>query len=55
VTAFCSEIMDGGVVGELFKEAAKKPFAMEVTTAALKDVETVWNDPEKSGRVVFEV
>jgi NADPH:quinone reductase-like Zn-dependent oxidoreductase len=42
-------------VGEFFAEAAKRPFAIEVTTAALKDVETAWNDPEKSGRVVFQV
>jgi NADPH2:quinone reductase len=41
-------------VGEFFEEAAKKPFAMEVKTAALRDVESKWTNREQGTRVVFQ-
>lgn len=40
-------------VGELFKEAAKKPFQNAVKTAPLRDVETLWNSREEAVRLVF--
>lgn len=42
-----------GAVGEFLAEAAKKPFAMEVKQAALRDVESVWVKPEQGARIVF--
>jgi NADPH:quinone reductase-like Zn-dependent oxidoreductase len=42
-------------LAEFFKEAAKNPFATKVRTAALRDVESLWNAPEKDGaRLVFQ-
>jgi NADPH:quinone reductase-like Zn-dependent oxidoreductase len=41
-------------VGELFKEAAKKPFVIEIKTAALRDVTALWNSPDKGARLVFQ-
>ena len=41
-------------VSELFKEAAKKPFAIDVRTVALRDVETLWKSPEHGARLVFQ-
>jgi NADPH:quinone reductase-like Zn-dependent oxidoreductase len=41
-------------VGELFKEAAKKPFKNAVKTASLRDVEALWNSREEGTRLVFE-
>ncbi len=40
-------------VGEFFKEAAARPFDVEIKVAALKDVEAVWGEAEKATRVVF--
>ena len=40
-------------VGEFFAEAAKRPFAVEIKTVALRDVEGVWGAAEGGGRVVF--
>ena len=34
-------------VGEFFKEAAARPFDVEIKTVALKDVEAVWGEAEK--------
>jgi hypothetical protein len=36
-----------------FKEAAKSPFATQVRTAALRDVESLWNAPDGGARLVF--
>lgn len=41
-------------VGELFKEAAKKPFNNAVKTAPLCEVESLWNSREEAVRLVFE-
>ena len=41
-------------IGELFKEAAAKPFAIEVKTVTLRDVESVWKSPESGVRFVFQ-
>jgi NADPH:quinone reductase-like Zn-dependent oxidoreductase len=41
-------------VRELFKETAKKPFAMNVKTAALRDVESMWMTREQGTRIVFK-
>jgi NADPH2:quinone reductase len=41
-------------VGELFREAAKKPFDNAVKTARLNEVEKLWNDREEAVRRVFE-
>ncbi len=40
-------------VREFFVEAAKAPFDVEIKVAALKDVEAVWGEIDKGGRVVF--
>ena len=40
-------------VGEFFKEAASRPFDVEIKVAALKDVEAVWGKVERGSRVVF--
>jgi len=41
-------------VGELFQEAAKKPFHNAVKTAPLREVEALWNSPEQGTRLVFQ-
>ena len=41
-------------VGELFKEATKKPFLSAVKTAPLRDVEALWSSREEGTRLVFE-
>jgi NADPH2:quinone reductase len=41
-------------VREFFEEAAKRPFANEVKTVALRDVETLWKSPEHGARLVFQ-
>lgn len=41
-------------VGELFKEAAKKPFKNDVETVPLSEVEAMWNVREHGTRIVFE-
>ncbi|HWY40632.1 MAG TPA: zinc-binding alcohol dehydrogenase family protein [Chthoniobacterales bacterium] len=41
-------------VGELFKEAAKKPFDNAVKMARLNEVEKLWNNHEEAVRLVFE-
>ena len=41
-------------VGEFFKEAAARPFDVEIKTVALKDVEPVWSEVEKGARIVFQ-
>lgn len=41
-------------VGELFREAAKKPFQITVKAAPLSEVEALWNSSEQGTRVVFQ-
>ena len=41
-------------VGELFQEAAKKPFHNAVMAAPLREVELLWNSPEQGTRLVFQ-
>lgn len=41
-------------VGELFKEAAEKPFDNAVKAAPLREVEALWNSREEAVRLVFE-
>jgi hypothetical protein len=40
-------------VGEFFKEAAARPFDVQIKVADLKDVAAVWGETEKGARVVF--
>ena len=37
-----------------FEEAAKKPFATKIKAAPLRDVEALWNAPERGARLVFQ-
>ncbi len=41
-------------LAEFFQAAAKAPFATKVKAAALRDVEALWNAPEREGRLVFQ-
>jgi NADPH:quinone reductase-like Zn-dependent oxidoreductase len=41
-------------VSELFQEAAKRPFQSAVKAAPLRDVESLWNAPERGARLVFQ-
>jgi NADPH2:quinone reductase len=41
-------------VGELFQEAAKKPFRNYAKSVALRDVESAWNSSEPGVRLVFQ-
>lgn len=41
-------------VGELFQEAAKKPFEIAVKAAPLSEVEALWNSSEQGARLVFQ-
>jgi NADPH2:quinone reductase len=41
-------------VAEFFQAAAANPFKFNVKTAPLKDVESLWNVPERGSRLVFQ-
>jgi NADPH:quinone reductase-like Zn-dependent oxidoreductase len=41
-------------VSEFFAEAARKPFQFNLRTAALRDVEKLWNSHEQGARLVFQ-
>ncbi|QNI30300.1 zinc-binding alcohol dehydrogenase family protein [Alloacidobacterium dinghuense] len=41
-------------VREFFQVAAKTPFQASIKTIALRDVESVWNNPERDARIVFQ-
>jgi len=41
-------------VGELFREAAKKPFQIAVKAAPLSEVEALWDSSEQGTRLVFQ-
>jgi NADPH:quinone reductase-like Zn-dependent oxidoreductase len=41
-------------VAEFFQAAASKPFQFRVKAAPLKDVEALWNAPERGSRLVFQ-
>jgi NADPH2:quinone reductase len=41
-------------LAEFFREAAKAPFVTKIQPAALRDVESLWNAPERGGRLVFQ-
>jgi NADPH:quinone reductase-like Zn-dependent oxidoreductase len=41
-------------LGMFFKEGAKKPFAIDVKRAALRDVEALWKSREQGTRLVFQ-
>jgi NADPH:quinone reductase-like Zn-dependent oxidoreductase len=41
-------------VGEFLKEAAKSPFQVRAKAVSLRDVETLWNSPDKGARLVFQ-
>jgi NADPH2:quinone reductase len=41
-------------LGEFFQAAAKEPFQIDVETAPLRDVEALWNSPERGARLVFQ-
>jgi NADPH:quinone reductase-like Zn-dependent oxidoreductase len=41
-------------LARFFEQAAKTPFATRVQAAPLRDVEALWNAPERGARLVFE-
>jgi len=41
-------------LAEFFKQAAKTPFVTKVQAASLRDVEALWNAPERGARLVFQ-
>ncbi len=41
-------------LAEFFRQAAKTPFATKVQAVALRDVESLWNAPERGARLVFQ-
>jgi len=41
-------------VREFFEVAAKSPFQASLKTVPLRDVESVWNNPERDARIVFQ-
>jgi NADPH:quinone reductase-like Zn-dependent oxidoreductase len=41
-------------IAQFFEAAAKEPFQMKLQTAPLREVETLWNSPERGTRLVFE-
>jgi NADPH:quinone reductase-like Zn-dependent oxidoreductase len=41
-------------IAEFLKQAATTPFVFETETAPLRDVEALWNRPEKTARLVFQ-
>jgi NADPH2:quinone reductase len=40
-------------LAEFFREAVKTPFVTKIQAAALRDVESLWNAPERGARLVF--
>jgi NADPH2:quinone reductase len=41
-------------LAEFFRQAAKTPFATKVEAVPLRDVESLWNAPERGARLVFQ-
>ncbi len=41
-------------VREFFEVAAKAPFQASLKTVPLRDIESVWNNPERDARIVFQ-
>jgi NADPH:quinone reductase-like Zn-dependent oxidoreductase len=41
-------------LAEFFREAAKAPFVTKIQPVALRDVESLWNAPERGARLVFQ-
>jgi NADPH2:quinone reductase len=41
-------------ITDFLKEAAKEPFQIKIGAAPLRDVEALWNAPEKGARLVFQ-
>jgi NADPH2:quinone reductase len=41
-------------IAEFFQTAAAKPFKFSAKAAPLKDVEALWNAPERGSRLVFQ-
>ena len=48
------ERLDFAALRVFFESAATKPFATKVQSAPLRDVEALWNAPERSARLVFQ-
>lgn len=44
-----------GAISRFFAMAAKQPFQMSLKTAPLSEVESLWNQPEKGTRLVFQI
>ncbi len=40
-------------IADFFAEAARQPFEIAVRTFPLRDVASVWNQPDGEGRFVF--
>jgi NADPH2:quinone reductase len=41
-------------LAKFFEQAAKTPFVAKVKAVAMRDVERLWNAPEREGRLVFQ-
>ncbi|MGB9417351.1 MAG: zinc-binding alcohol dehydrogenase family protein, partial [Acidobacteriaceae bacterium] len=41
-------------LAKFFEQAAKTPFVAKVQAVAMRDVERLWNTPEREGRLVFQ-
>ena len=41
-------------IAEFFKGAVRQPFDFEIRTAPLRDVASLWNTPDRGGRLVFQ-
>jgi hypothetical protein len=51
-SASLKEIMKA--VGEFLRDAAREPFQIEIRTAPLREVESLWNSESQGKRLVFE-
>jgi len=41
-------------LAKFFEQAAKTPFVTKIQTAPLRDIEALWNAPERGARLVFQ-
>lgn len=55
-SGFGSASMDEifAALAKFFEHAAKTPFVAKVQAAALRDIESLWNAPERGARLVFQ-
>jgi NADPH2:quinone reductase len=41
-------------LAKFFEQAARTPFVAKIKAVAMRDVERLWNTPEREGRLVFQ-